>query len=305
LNLVESLSLAAPYLDKHGVSSPRLNAEILLCNLLGIERIELYTNFDRPLTDVEETAYKSLLMTRARRYPLQYMTGEVGFCGLTLAVREGVFIPRPETETLVRVAADSLADAGAGEGARPLEVLDLGTGCGNIAVSLATSFPGAVITATDIDPGALALCRENAGRFGVGRRVLVREGDLFAALDEGLDARYDLIVSNPPYIPEGCREGLEPEVRDHEPGPALFAGADGLDVVRRIVEGAPAYLKSGGWLVMEVGEDQAEGLVEDGLSDPWSLAAHYPDLGGRPRVVRARLGTLGVGAADMPPRDHR
>jgi release factor glutamine methyltransferase len=306
LNLVESLSRASSYLERHGVSSPRLNAELLLCHVLDAERIELYTNYDRPLAGRDADTYRDLLIERAGHYPLQYITGEAGFRGLILKMARGVFIPRPETEILVEKALEVLPRGDGAESNGPA-VLDLGAGCGNVTVSIAVERPRAVVTATDVDPRALELCEGNARRFGVSDRVATAPGDLYEALDGIESARFDLIVSNPPYIPDGCRDGLEPEVTEFEPPAALFGGEDGLDVVRRIVEGAPRHLASGGWLVMEVGEDQAGRVVEQllggGIVEPgrargcagevWAEAEYFTDLSGRPRVVRARLGSRG------------
>ncbi|HEY5502153.1 MAG TPA: peptide chain release factor N(5)-glutamine methyltransferase [Candidatus Anoxymicrobiaceae bacterium] len=280
MNLVEYLARATEYLDRQGVDSPRLNAEVMLSAMLGISRLEIYTNFDRPLSEEHAAAYKDMLLERAGGCPLQHITGETGFRGLVLEVRPGVFIPRPETEVLVEKALEVLpVDSTA-------RVLDLGSGCGNIAVSVAAELPGSTVIAVDIDDAAVRLARSNADRCGVSDRVEVLSGDLFGPLDAGVV--FDLVVSNPPYVPEGARESLPAEVRDFDPEGALFAGGEGLDVIRRIVAGAPGCLPDGGWLALEVDESHA-GQVRSMLeADGWTEVEVFEDMAARPRVVRAR-----------------
>lgn len=280
MNLVEYLARASEYLDRQGVASARLNAELMLSSLLGISRLEIYTNFERPLSDEDAAAFKQMLMKRAGGCPLQHITGEVGFRGLVLEVRPGVFIPRPETEVLVEKALEVLpADT-------PARVLDLGSGSGNIALSVAAELPGSTVTAVDTDDAAIRLTRANAARAGVSESVEVMLGDLFEPLSG--EAAFDLIISNPPYIPEGMRESLPAEVRDFEPAGALFAGPEGLDLIRRIVAGAPGHLAEGGWLALEVDESHAERVEEMLAGDGWAEVEVFQDMAGRPRVVRAR-----------------
>ncbi|HEY5494692.1 MAG TPA: peptide chain release factor N(5)-glutamine methyltransferase [Candidatus Anoxymicrobiaceae bacterium] len=280
MNLVEYLARASEYLDRQGVASARLNAELMLSSLLGISRLEIYTNFERPLSDEDAAAFKQMLMKRAGGCPLQHITGEVGFRGLVLEVRPGVFIPRPETEVLVEKALEVLpADT-------PARVLDLGSGSGNIALSVAAELPGSTVTAVDTDDAAVRLTRANAARAGVSESVEVMSGDLFEPLSG--EAAFDLIISNPPYIPEGMRESLPAEVRDFEPAGALFAGPEGLDLIRRIVAGAPGHLAEGGWLALEVDESHAERVEEMLAGDGWAEVEVFQDMAGRPRVVRAR-----------------
>jgi release factor glutamine methyltransferase len=280
VNLVEYLARASEYLDRQGVASARLNAELMLSSLLGISRLEIYTNFERPLSDEDAAAFKQMLMKRAGGCPLQHITGEVGFRGLVLEVRPGVFIPRPETEVLVEKALEVLpADT-------PARVLDLGSGSGNIALSVAAELPGSTVTAVDTDDAAVRLTRANAARAGVSESVEVMSGDLFEPLSG--EAAFDLIISNPPYIPEGMRESLPAEVRDFEPAGALFAGPEGIDPIRRIVAGAPGHLAEGGWLALEVDESHAERVEEMLAGDGWAEVEVFQDMAGRPRVVRAR-----------------
>lgn len=300
MNLVDYLLKATSYLERHEVPSPRLNAELLLANLLGISRLDIYTGFDRPLGEAEAGAYRDLLARRAAGWPLQYLTGEAGFRGFTLEVRPGVFIPRPETEVLVEKALEVLPEGDS-------EVLDLGCGCGNIATCVAVERPGARLTAVDSEQPAVELTRRNAAACGVSDMVRVLQGDLFGPL-EGSGARFDAIISNPPYVPSGCRGSLPTEVREYEPSNALFAGENGLDVINRIIDGAPGYLKMRGWLVLEVDESHAhtvadllgvsshsggEGTGKEAGAQRWSDVEMFDDLAGRPRVVRARFAGVG------------
>ena len=281
MNLVESVTGAASYLERHGVNSPRLNAEILLGHVVCLERVEIYTNYDRPLSAEEAEGYKRLLMKRAGGCPLQYLTGASGFMGLSFEVRQGVFIPRPETEILALSLLEGLPSG-------RVEILDLGTGCGNIAICVAVKHPSAVVVAIDNDRRAVELCESNARRHGVSDRVRALEGDLYDALAGGPSRLFDAIVSNPPYIPECAREGLPVEVRDFEPLEALLGGADGLDVVRRIIRYAPAHLKAGGRLLVEI-DDGQEKEAMDLFDGGWEEVRYHEDLAGRARVVEARL----------------
>ncbi len=298
MNLVEYLQRATTYLERHEVPSPRYNAELLLSKLLGISRLDIYTGFERILSDVEAGAYRDLLAERAAGRPLQYLTGEAGFRGLTLEVRPGVFIPRPETEVLVEKALEVLP-----KGDARIEVLDLCCGCGNIAISVATERPESHVKAVDCEQGAVELTARNVSRCGVGSRIEVHQGDLFEPFKQ-TGATFDAIISNPPYVPSGCRDALPVEVREFEPPQALFAGADGLDVIRRIIAQAANYLKLGGRLLLEVDESHAEKVINEVLaSSPlreedkaegdtkatWSDTELIKDLAGRPRVVSARV----------------
>ncbi len=292
MNLVGYLQKATTYLERHGVASPRLDAELLLASLLGISRLDIYTGFERMLSESEAADYRELLVRRAQGWPLQYLTGETGFRGVRLEVRPGVFIPRPETEVLVESALEVLPE---GE----IDVIDLCCGCGNVAVSMAAERVGARVLAVDSEPIAVELTARNAEANGVGGRVRAVKGDLFGPLlTPGEDeARFHAVISNPPYVPSGCLESLPVEVRDHEPPTALFAGEDGLDVIRRIVDEAPRFLLPAGWLVLELDESHAEAVIEllrAGMSSgraEWteSSVELIEDLTGRPRVARACL----------------
>jgi release factor glutamine methyltransferase len=247
--VVDFLGLASAFLSARGLPSPRLDAELLLGEVLDLGRLELYLHHDRPLDQSEVDAFRELLRRRGRGEPVAYLVGTTGFRSLVLATDPRALVPRPETEGLVELALARLPADGA--------LLDLGTGGGAIALAVATERPDAAVTACDVDGDALALAAENAERLGV-RPRLVRS-DLYSALDAG--ERYDVIAANLPYVPDDDPR-VEPGVRDHEPHGALYAGPDGLDVIRRAVAGAPERLRGDGWLVLEFGDGQAAAIAD-------------------------------------------
>jgi release factor glutamine methyltransferase len=276
---------SADYLRGKGVESGRLDAEHLLAHVLELGRLQLYLEFERPLTPSELDTFRPLLRRRAGREPLQYILGHQPFRELELAVEPGVLIPRPETELLV---GEVLAWAGS-EGLEAPVMLDIGTGSGAIALSLAHEGYNTHIVAVELSEAALEVARRNRDAAGLTDRVDLRRGSLFEPLGE--NERFDVIASNPPYVAEVDEAGLEPEVRDWEPKEALFAGADGLDVVRRIVTGARAHLKDRGLLALEVGAGQTAEVAEllrtaGGYEDVRVVR----DYAGRPRFVLARAG---------------
>jgi len=237
------------FLVSRGVENARLEAEWLLCAATGLDRVGLYLNFERPLNDDELTAYRIMVARRGRREPLQHILGTQEFCGLEFEVSPDVLIPRHDTETLVNEALARMPAA--------QSVLDIGTGSGCIAVALAYRLPGASVTAVDISVAALVMARRNAERNGVAIEFL-----LGSLLEPVAGRHFDLIISNPPYIPSSDIETLEPEVRDFDPRAALDGGADGLDVYRAIIPAAAALLNSGGWLLVEVGVGQAADVAQ-------------------------------------------
>ncbi|HLT30493.1 MAG TPA: peptide chain release factor N(5)-glutamine methyltransferase [Myxococcaceae bacterium] len=241
------LTWTTGHFEKKDVDAPRLTAELLLGHVLGCSRVRLYVDLDRPLTAEELATYRGLIGRRVQGEPTQYLVGEKHFYNRAFVVDERVLIPRPETELLVDEVLQHLPPKG------PSRVLDLCTGSGCIALSIAAERPYASVWAVDVSPDALDVARLNAERLGVGARVTLREGDLFRGLPE--DARFDVIVSNPPYVASGELPGLQREVQ-REPRLALDGGADGLDLVRRLVAEAPRWLKPGGHLAMEIGENQ-------------------------------------------------
>jgi release factor glutamine methyltransferase len=274
--LGEVLRLSAGYLSEHGSPTPRLDAELLIGHALGLPRIELYTNFDRPLDESELAACRALLERRGRREPVAYILGRWGFHGLDLAVDGRVLVPRPETEVLVERGLALL------DGLDAPRVADVGTGSGAIALAIKSARPDATVTATDVSADALAVAGANAAALGL--EVELVETDLLA----GVEGRFALIASNPPYIGEAEMAGLEPEVAEYEPRLATVAGPAGTEVLERIVAAAPAALAPGGWLLLECGAGQADGvralLVAAGATETFA----EPDLAGIERVVGGR-----------------
>jgi len=232
------------FLAARGVENARLEAEWLLCAVTGLDRVGLYLNFEKPL-DVEElAAYRAMVARRGRREPLQHILGTQEFCGLEFEVTPAVLIPRHDTETLVNEALARMPGA--------QSILDIGTGSGCIAVALARRLPGVSVTAVDISEDALVVARRNAVRNGVAIEFL--QGSL---LEPVAGRHFDLIVSNPPYIPSSDIETLQPEVRDFDPRGALDGGEDGLDVYRALIPAAATCLNPCGWMFLEVGIGQA------------------------------------------------
>ncbi len=264
------------YLAEKGIDNARLEAEWLLCASTGLDRVGLYVNYEKPLSDDELSACRGMVARRAKHEPLQYILASQGFYGLEFEATPAALIPRHDTEVLVE---EALRRAPAAKNA-----LDIGVGSGCIAIALAKSLPGAEVCGVERSPDALVLAERNAERHGV--RLTLFEGSLFEPFR---NQRFDLIVSNPPYIPTDDLETLQSEVRDYEPRMALDGGRDGLDFYRLIIPAAPGYLNAGGWLMLEVGIGQAEAVqemfVKAGFADPF--VAKDPSL--IDRVVGGRL----------------
>jgi len=281
--VLRTMLWSADYLKSKGIESPRLDAEHILAHVLGVGRLEMYLQHERPLTSGELDAFRPLLKRRAKREPLQYVLGRQSFRSLEIEVGPAVLIPRPETESLVE---EVLGWARARAGDDPtLLGLDVGTGSGAIALSLLAEGPFARFVGVDVSPDAVETARRNAEAHGLQTRFETRIGATFTAVATG--ERFDAIVSNPPYVAEGQRADLAPEIVDWEPGVALFGGADGLEVIREIARGAAARLRPGGLLALEVGLGQAETVAS--LVEEYGLvgARVRKDLAGRPRVVLA------------------
>jgi len=279
--VLELVGWTANYLREKGFHNPRLNAELLLAGTLELKRLDLYLQHDRPLRAGEVAEFKARLLRRAKREPLQYIDGTAAFRHLVLRVDRRVLIPRPETELLVQAVLDWAT------GREALSALDVGTGSGAIALALATEGPFARVVAADVSPDALEVARANAADAAADAPVDFRLGSLYEAVGS---ERFDVIVSNPPYVGEEERASLDAEVADWEPAGALFAGADGLEVIRPLVAQAPAHLRPGGLLAMEIGAGQADvvsGLVRAtaAFAEPRVIA----DLAGRDRMVTAEL----------------
>jgi len=264
------------FFAKRAVDAPRLTAELLLAHALSCDRVRLYLDFDKPLGDPELARYRDLVRRRAEGEPTAYLLGRKEFYGRAFRVDARVLVPRPETEHLVEVALAALPEGG--------RALDLCTGSGCLAVSLALGRPGATVVATDVSAGALALARENAAALGA--EVEFAAGDLWAAVHTG--PAFDVIASNPPYVPAKELAGLPREVR-REPCIALDGGEDGLAVLRRIVTGAPSRLVPGGTLCLEMHESHAGALPRLCLEAGFARAEARRDLAGLPRYTVASM----------------
>jgi release factor glutamine methyltransferase len=275
------LGAAADYLRSRGFDEARLHVELLLSHVLRLTRIDLYLQFDRPLTAAEVLQFKELFRRRLTHEPLQYILGETEFMGLALVVDAGVLVPRPETELLVERA---IAFASA-RNSTPVSVLDACTGSGCIAVSLAHRVPGAVVTGIDISSAALRVAAANAGRHVPGR-VELSEADLFSDFLPG--RTFDLLVSNPPYISAEEFGRLEPEVREFEPRIATTDNADGFTFHRRLAEVARDRLKPEGAVMVEAGFGQAARVAEFFEAAGITGVCITPDYAGIPRIVEGR-----------------
>jgi release factor glutamine methyltransferase len=282
---LEAIQRSTGFLSKKGVDSPRLQAELLLAHLLNQPRMKLYLDFERSLTPSEVDAFRELIRRRGRREPLQQIVGSTSFCGLEIAVSRDALIPRPETELLAERGWTFLNQLST-RNPQPPTALDFGTGSGCLAIALACQCATAEVYAVDISPEALALARRNAARHGLAERIRFLHGDGFAALPEG--TRFDLILSNPPYIPSGDLASLPPEVRDYDPHRALDGGADGLDHGRRLAAGSARFLKPHGRLMLEFGDGQAERLREILQQQMWIVEAIVEDYTHQPRIMVAR-----------------
>ncbi|WP_305044048.1 peptide chain release factor N(5)-glutamine methyltransferase [Geoalkalibacter sp.] len=269
------LEWTAVYFRERGIESARLDADLLLAATLGVDRVGLYLRYDQPLNAEELSRFRARVARRARREPLAYILGEVEFWSLSFAVTPAVLIPRPDTEVLVE---EALA-----RGPDEARVLDVGTGSGAIAISLAVERPAWQVTALDVSPAALEVAQGNARRHGVAERLRFLPGDLAQLPDE----QFDLIVANPPYIPSADLAGLMPDVRDHEPHLALDGGPDGLAAYRALAAQAASRLRSGGCLLVEIGQGQEVAVqslfAQAGLRDVRNRA----DYAGIIRVVGA------------------
>jgi len=289
--LLELLNWTAARFKRVGIDEARLNAELLLGKVTGLERIMLYARFDQEPTASQLDELRELVRRRASRHPLQYLLGRCEFYGRDFEVTPAVLVPRQETELVVDKCLEKIGGDGSGTLAA-----DVGTGSGIIAVTLACERPGLRVAATDSSPDALALARCNAARHGVADRVEFACGDLCEALPAGMREGLALIASNPPYVPSAQIAGLQPEVREHEPRAALDGGPDGLDVVRRLLPEAAEALGEGGWLVVELGEDQApvvRRLIEDrGLGLAAESVETVRDGCGCERVLAVRRAAL-------------
>jgi release factor glutamine methyltransferase len=281
VTVLEVISKSSDFLAKKGVDSPRLQTELLLAHVLQLPRMKLYLNFERKLTEPELDSLRKLVQRRGQREPLQHLVGSASFCGLEMAVNRHVLIPRPETELLAEAGWQFLSTLNS----QPSTVLDFGTGSGCIAIALAAKCPTTRVVALDLSAEALSIAKQNAATNSVAERIEFRHGDGFAALQPG--ERFNLIVSNPPYIASAEIETLQPEVRDHDPRGALDGGADGLDFYHRLATEAPTFLKPHGKLMLEFGEGQADAISAILTAQNWRVEAVHPDYTQRLRFLIA------------------
>jgi release factor glutamine methyltransferase len=274
MTVLEILKKTETYFTVKGIENARLNSELLLCHILKCKRLNLYLDFDKPLTTAETDGFREYVRRRAAREPLQYITGEGHFREIALRVGPGVLVPRPETELLV----DSLLRDVPDLSGRAL--LDMGTGSGALAVYLKKRFPECRMTACDVSGDALAIARSNGETHGT--EITWVLSDLFSGLR---DLRFDIILSNPPYVKTGDLTGLQEEVRLHEPQLALDGGPDGLAFYRRLLSEAPGHLLPGGLVFLEAGEGQAGPVSELGKSAGLEVIRVDKDLSGKERIV--------------------
>lgn len=286
--VLELLRWTTGHFQRKGIETARLDAECLLSHALGTDRLGLYLDFEKPVQAAERDVFRALVVRRAdERVPVALLLGRREFWSLDFEVTPDVLVPRPETETLVQVVLDALPSREA-----ELDVLDVGTGTGAIAVALARELPKVRVTATDVSGAALAVAARNAEAHGVSGRIRFALGDALGAV---AGERFDAVVSNPPYVAERDASSLPPELR-HEPASALFGGADGTEVLRRLAAELPESLRPGGFAAFELGEGQAPRmrawLEEAGLG----RVTEHRDAAGRVRVVSGRLAEEGATA---------
>lgn len=282
----ELVQATADWFAGRGLESPRLDAERLLGDVLGLTRLELYLHHDRPLTPEETDRFRGLVKRRGAGEPLQTLIGETGFYSRSFKVEPGVFIPRPETELLVERCV-ALLTGGTSSLLAPVAV-EIGCGTGVIGVSLAAEIPRLRVWATDVNPRAVALTETNARRLGVAARVEAREGRGFAPLPSALRGGVHLLVSNPPYIATGVIPTLAREVAEHDPVEALDGGADGLDAYRALAARAGEWLAPDGLLALEIGHDQAESVPTLFADAGFEDLRVQEDYNGLPRTVTGR-----------------
>ena len=268
-------------LEAADIPTARLDAEVLLSFCLGCERLEFYKNPDKQISETQLATYRNLIARRLQWEPVAYITGRKEFWTFVLEVNNSVLIPRPDTEIIVEEALDICRNFTSPD----MRILDIGTGSGAIALALASEIDGAKVMATDISSTALALAQKNAAALGMKERIDFRQGNLF----EPVNGLYDIIASNPPYIAASDYEELPAAVKDFEPREALLAGESGLEFYEKLIPSAAAYLKKNGWLLLEIGAKQEEGirriLTASGFYDGIDLRRDYAGLA---RVIKAR-----------------
>lgn len=284
MRLREALTRATQQLEAYADvrADAGRDAATLLRHAMGIRQAEMLADPGRVLSQEQQAAFDAMILRRGANEPIQYITGEQEFYGLALGVTRAVLIPRPETELLVEAVLGEVKRTGM---QTALRILDVGTGSGAIAIALAHNLPSARITAVDLSGAALEIAASNAERHAVAEQIQFIESDLLAGLANREDC-FDVIVCNPPYVPSADRASLHPQVRDYEPGVALFAGADGLDIYRRLVPQARAALQTNGLLALEIGHGQKKTMAT--LLSGWNELRFVDDLQRIPRIAVAR-----------------
>jgi len=280
------ISVTADWFTGRGVESAKLNAERLLADVLGLSRLELYMQYDRPVLGHELASYREMVRRRGDGEPLQTILGETEFYSCTFKVESGVFIPRPETERLVEEVVAVLAP----NDSRLLQpvAVEIGCGTGIIGIMLALEVPRLTVWSVDINPQAVALTERNARRHGVDSRLTTLTGSRFTPLPGHLRGKVDLLVSNPPYVRSGEIDELDREVAEHDPREALDGGEDGLIFYRALASGLGEWLRPGGHLAVEIGEDQAAEVTDIFAASGVVEVRTIQDYAGRDRIVRGQ-----------------
>ena len=285
VTVLEVIQRSTDFFAKKGVESPRLQIELLLAQALKMPRLNLYLDFERELSETELEVVRQIVKRRGRREPLQHITGSTSFCGLEMNVTPAVLVPRPETELLAELAWKFLNGI-AFRNPASVSALDFGTGSGCVAVATAAHAPAARFVALDISGAALEVALQNATSHGVSDRIQFLRSDGFAGLPG--DCPFDLVVSNPPYIPTSEIETLQPEVRDYDPRLALDGGTDGLDFYRMLAAQSKRFLRPTGKLMIEFGDGQEERIRSLFLDHGWKIETVAHDLADRPRILVAK-----------------
>ncbi|MBI1923586.1 peptide chain release factor N(5)-glutamine methyltransferase [Candidatus Poribacteria bacterium] len=280
--VIDLIQWTTEYFERHNIPTPRLDAELLLGHLLQKSRLQLYLHFETPVFQEQLSAFRELVKKRVDHTPVSYLTNHREFMSLNFYVDGRVLIPRPETEILVETVLQSQKGK--------CRLIDIGTGSGAIAISLAVNCPDSEIVATDLSADALIVAQQNAALHHCADRLTFLQGNLFEPAQELESQRFDWIVSNPPYVSEEDFPTLSPDVRDHEPKIALIAGGDGLDIIRRLVADAPRFLNPHGQLIMEIGYNQSGAVQQLIQSNPaYNECQVIKDYSGIERVVIASV----------------
>jgi len=282
VTVLEAIQKSADFLAKRGVESPRLQTELLLAHLLKMPRMNLYLNFERVLSPAETDALRELVKRRGQREPLQHITGSTLFCGFEIAVNKNALVPRPETELLAEEGWKFLSTLNS----QLSTVFDFGTGNGCISIALAAKSPNVKMFALDVSADALGLAKQNAESNNVAERIEFVHGNAFAALPKNL--QFDLIITNPPYIPTAEIETLQPEVKNFDPRAALDGGADGLVFYRMFAAQAKSFLKPDGKIMLEFGDGQADAIRQIFKNEKWIVEEIKSDYSQRERILIAR-----------------